>query len=103
MFSSIKRVSRATRSFTLGECSKSMSMHSGSLLLRHIPGDVGDALRAASLLEGVLARGVAEQRAGEHAVQDRGDPEHVEDEVELPIRNFPAAGAPAIRGDVFGL
>ena len=40
-----------------------------------------------------LARGVALQRAREHAMQDRRDPEHVEDQVELPIRDAVAAGA----------
>ena len=45
---------------------------------------------------------VALQRAGEHAVQDRRDAKHVEDQVELPVRDAGAARARAVRGDVRG-
>src|SRR4029450_969557 len=99
----MNRATRVARSFTLGEFSKSMSMHSGILLLRHIPRDVGDSLRATSLFQRVLTGGVALQCAGKHAVQDRSDPEHVEDEIELPMRDLRAACPAAIRGDVLGL
>ena len=54
--------------------------------LRHRPGDVGDEAGAASGFDGIRARGIALQRSGQHAVQDRGDPEHVENEVDVPVR-----------------
>ena len=73
-------------------------LHSGRIFEIHViapdgpvaapcPSDVRDEARAASLLERIGARRVALQRPREHAVQDRGDAEHVEDHVELPVRD----------------
>src|SRR4029453_14080412 len=98
----MNRATRAARSFTLGECSKSMSMHSGILLLCHIPRDVGDSLRATPLFQRVLTGGVALQCARKHAVQDRSNPEHVKDEIELPMRDLRAACPVALPSDVRG-
>src|SRR6266542_5571421 len=102
MFSSMKRVTRAARSFTLAECSKSMSSLLVVHLLRHVPRDTRHQACPATLLEGVRAGRVALQRTRMHAMQDRGDAEHIEDQVELPVRDALAAGAPAIRCDVRG-
>src|SRR5512143_2084953 len=99
----MKRATRAARSFTFGEYAKSMSSLPSILRLRHLPRDAGDELRAAALLEGVGRCRVALQRAREHAVEDGGDPEHVEDQVVLPIRDAGAAGAGTVRGHVLVL
>ena len=82
------------RSFTFAECAKSMSiapLDASRCAMSHATS--ATILRAAALLERVRRRRVALQRAREHAVQDRRDAEHVEDQVELPVRDARAAGA----------
>src|SRR6185369_11007750 len=67
----------------------------------HFPRRVGDEPRTAALFHGVAAGCVALQRACEYAVQDGGDPEHIEDEVDFPARDRRASRPPAIHRDVF--
>src|SRR5882672_8173690 len=96
----MKRVSRVSKSRTLPEYAKS----TGDLLvdsLRHAPRDMGDRRGPPARFDSVVAGGVALQGAREHAVQDRGNAEHVEDEIEIPVGDFSAPGATAIGGDVF--
>src|SRR5258706_4267446 len=96
----------ACSSFVLGEYAKSMGF---PLVLRveHRldlpPAFFRDRARAPSRCEGFGARGIALQRAGHHALQDRRQAEHVVGDVVLEMVDAIAARGLAIHRDVFVL
>src|SRR5450432_3606164 len=96
----MKRERRACKSLTLGEYSKSTELLLVDVLC-HAPCHICHGSRTAAHRDGVSTCGIALKCARENAVKDCGDAKHVEDEIELPVRNSGAPGAPAIGRDIF--
>src|SRR5262245_12012271 len=68
--------------------------------LRHLPGRVGYELRPCTGLPRIGAGSVALEGTRKHAVQNRGDAEHAEHQVDLPILYCATARSPAVKLDV---
>src|SRR3982750_4980159 len=71
-----------------------------SPLLHHRPRHVGQGLGAVAVLGGGLRRGVAVEAALVDALDDGGEAEQREGEVEVEGRHFLAAGPPRIGREV---
>src|SRR2546425_375517 len=63
---------------------------------RASPPGLGEGGGAPARLERLGARRRALQSALHHALQDRGDPEQIVGEIEIPMLYLPAPGAPAV-------
>src|SRR5678815_4621049 len=104
MCSSMNASNRACSARTRSEYAKSITRSSALLeAFDLLPRELRERTRDAAGLVGVGVRRVALQRAGIDTLQDRGDAEHVVREVILPVApgNAIAAGAPAVRSDIF--
>src|SRR4051794_7885987 len=95
----MKRVSRARKSFTLSEYAKSIRLQLVDAL-SHLPRDIRDPLGAAAGFERIAAGSIALYSSRQYTVQNRRDSEHVENEIDLPLRDAVAAGPRAVRSDV---
>src|ERR1035437_4755069 len=71
--------------------------------LRVLPGHLGQRLHTLAGIGRVRAGRGAVHRAFHDALQDGGDAEHIIGEVEVPVVDPFAPGAPAVGGDVFPL
>src|SRR3990172_8083029 len=75
----------------------------GDDFLRVLPGHLRQGQHARAGISRVRAGGGAVHRALLDALQDGGDAEHIVGEVEIPVVDALAPGAPAVGGDVVAL